>query len=280
MNTRISTLVTMTLLLGACDLAEDDFDTLDSELELDEAEDAAEPATPASAADGLAAPGSDAPAPHGGVPDIAGLDECYVMRAPVIARIDRDLSPTCAFAEMPQDWEGTFLIDASPWLAELLDQAPLPSGSPLLDYCKYEYSGDDDLATAYSAFFNSAAGESAVDAATMATDCPVMTEQGTGLANGDMTAVNHETYRDSVDALTDAQLGYASNHSARLYLLDTAQQGQSAVSNHSAMASTWSASGWPPLMRPTNTSLMRWLKSAMSPSQWNGSVPRIPKCRG
>jgi hypothetical protein len=168
---------------------------------------------------------------------VPGLDpDCAHVRAPIIARTTLLAGP-CefpAFQKYASEWEATRLFeDGSPMLSQVL--SALPSTSPLSQYCRYDYIGDDS--NPYAAYVDMLSEiqdpRSGMDGASAATDCPVigpMTDQGLDTAAG--REALHEGFMANIHAVSSAELGNVERFDTRLVLLDTVAEGATPYNEH------------------------------------------------
>lgn len=228
MKTQMFAVLTATLALGACALDEDAFDLPESSEPSADDEGAA-----TASANGASAFGASASEVENMSASVLA-DGCYEMRAPIIAKVDFGAVPDCDFG-LPAEWSAVRLIDASPWIADALTNMPLPDASPLKEFCKYEYEGAEELETAYFTFLEFANGSPDVDHATMATDCPVITQQSgdEGLNTTELRDAARTAFHTGVGALDANDLASVHDNPSHLYLLDTKQQGYGSVEPHS-----------------------------------------------
>jgi hypothetical protein len=156
--------------------------------------------------------------------EVLGLDEeCAELLAPIIAKILPDATGAydCSFPNMPAGWDAAPLFSAgSPWMAAQVLAVPLPSNSPLHQYCQYEYVGNNpnDPVADYEQLFSSGIGR--FDGAP-ATDCPSVTGQG-GLDNPNIVGASSDAFMNAVDAIDPTALASLNlGNTVHTYLLDT-----------------------------------------------------------
>ncbi|PRP95189.1 hypothetical protein [Enhygromyxa salina] len=160
-----------------------------------------------------------------------GLDfECVQLGAPIIGIVTND-PLDCAFATMPETWKATPLFtEGSPWL----DQAtmPLPGASPLRNFCRYDYLGNEAYEDAYEDFMDAVhyAPPGDIDGGTFATDCPSVIPNG--LYGSAVIDGLHDAYMLNVGAVTAGDLNGISLSPTILTFLDTAHDGHQATHEH------------------------------------------------
>lgn len=212
------------LLLGACDV-ESDFESEPSELD-----------QPTPIGTGIADEVSTGTT--GELRSIAGLDpSCVDVRAPIIMRVA--LGPECEFEGFDlfdDKWVAASLFqDGSPMLQGLL--AGLPSTSPLMQFCRYNYIGTStDPYADYAEFIDFVRDRRApsnVHGETAAVDCPVMapmTDEGLDTAAG--REALHEAFMSNVHAISAKDLDEVPRYDTRLVLLDTVAEGVAPYNEH------------------------------------------------
>lgn len=216
-----------TVLLAGCAPA-DEFDDAPELVEADDEDDA----PVAVVADELQSNSASIP-----TTGFAGLEyECAERLAPIIAKVPFAFAGACSFPGLSDDWQADELFaHGSPWLEAQLVNNALPSTSPLLYYCKYEYIGDSpqDPIPAYEDFFAAFARYARgkrIDA-WPATDCPSVTTLG-GLDDPDILDASSDAFMDAVDAVDGTTLASLNLGTVHTYLLDTKQDGIVAFDPH------------------------------------------------
>jgi hypothetical protein len=221
-------IISSSLVLGACDY--------EDELELEQPEqEQPEPGQPTAAGnvDEVAAASSAE------LRSITGLDQdCVDVNGPIIVRID-PLTTDCefnGFQNFESDWEAASLFEAGSPMLESLG-IPLPTASPLREFCRYEYIGTGASRDVnYANFMGYLQGPSepvGVDGDSAAVDCPViapMTDQGLDTQEG--RASLHEAFMTNIHAVGAEDLPASGRKPMQLVLLDTVAEGFEPYNEH------------------------------------------------